>query len=153
MTGFRFRLQRVLGWYREQCRFEESRVASCLAEVTAARMVLAQLQAERVAIEREIVSRPAIAAADLRAWGLYRLRSHRQESDLQVDLDRRERALREQRARLLAARRRLQLMEKLRDRRLAEYVHRAGMETECLAADVYLAAWSREQAAHTARPD
>ncbi len=146
MSTFRFRLDKVLAWYREQCQMEENRVAACVAAVSAVKTVIVKLQTERLRVEREIVSQRAIAASDLAAWGVYRLRVRTQELDLQQDLERQEKALREQRARLLAARRRVQLLEKLRERRLAEHTYQVERELERLGSELYLSSWIRQQA-------
>ena len=84
MSEFRFRLERVLAWYREECQLEESRLAACLAAVTEANAAIAIVQAEHWGIERDLVSRAALTATDLVALGLYRLRVRRDELDLGV---------------------------------------------------------------------
>jgi hypothetical protein len=144
MSAFRFRLERVLAWYRERCQQEEDRLAACLAAVTESKAAIVRLQAEHWGIERELVSWTALAATDLIALGLYRLRVRKEELDLNLDLERRERASSEQRAKLMEARRRLQLVEKLRARRLAEYTYQADRALEQLGADAFLSRWSRE---------
>ena len=143
MRAFRFRLEKVLDWYGEKCRMEQNRLAACLSALSEVQAAMARLQAERLGIERDLVSRTSMSAGDLVAFGFYRLRVRKQESELQSERDRRDAAVREQRAKLLAARRRLKLLEKLRERRLAEYTYEADRELEALASDAYLAKWSR----------
>ncbi|HUI55971.1 MAG TPA: hypothetical protein VLY04_13440 [Bryobacteraceae bacterium] len=142
MKAFRFRLDRVLDWYQRQCELEERRFADCLAALAEARKSIARLQAERLAIERDVVSRASIPARDFVALGLYRLRAKKQEIELNEERGRREAAVEAQRKILQAAQRRLRLVEKLKDRRFAEWTYAESRELETLAADAYFSKWS-----------
>ena len=73
MQTFRFRLEKVREWYTRQYEEEERRLTVCLAALADARKAIASLQAERLSIERDVLSRPAIPARDFVALGLYRL--------------------------------------------------------------------------------
>jgi hypothetical protein len=140
MTPFRFRLARVLGWYRKQCEVEESRLHACSAAVLEVAAEIARVQAARAAFERETVHSPSTRAADLMAMEYYRQRTKRDELRLQEEFRKRQSALAAQRAVLEAARLRFRLLEKLRERRLSEYTVAADRELEELAADAFRAA-------------
>jgi flagellar biosynthesis chaperone FliJ len=142
MQTFRFRLAKVLEWYRRQFQEEERRLAVCLAALADAQQAIARLQEERLAIEREVVSRVSIPSGDFVALGLYRLGAKRRELELNAARERCEAAVREQQARLRAAERRVRLLEKLRERRVAEYVYAETRELEELASDAYFAKWA-----------
>jgi flagellar biosynthesis chaperone FliJ len=145
MQAFRFRLEKVLDWYAHQCELEERRFALCLAALAAAQQAIAQLQAERLGIERDLVSRQTIPAREFVALGLYRLRAKQREVELNTARDQREAEVREQRLRVQAAQRRLRLLEKLRERRITEYDYAATRELENLAADAYFSKWASSQ--------
>jgi hypothetical protein len=143
MQRFQFRLDRVLEWRRKQCQMEEKRLADCLVLAQAAKRRMAQLQAERASVERELLERSAIPAADFLNLGRYRLRADKEE--LQAAEERRQRLLSaaEQRARVQRARQRVKLIEKMRDRRLEEHTAAFGRELENAASEGYLARWSQ----------
>ena len=82
MQRFQFRLERVLEWRRKKCRMEENRLAACLGLVHATERKIEQLRAERTSIDRELLARSAIPAADLLNLGHYRLRADKEESEL-----------------------------------------------------------------------
>jgi len=142
MQSFRFRLQQVLEWYTHQYEEEERRLTVCLAALTEARTAIASLQAERLSIERDIVSRPAIPARDFVALGLYRLGARKRELELNGVRDQRETEVQAQRVKLQVAQRRVRLLEKLRDRRVAEHVYAETRELEELAADAFFSKWA-----------
>lgn len=141
MPNFQFRLQRVLEWYQTQCQLEENRLALCLAALDKVRESIARLQADSLRIEREVLSGSTIAAADLASLGLYRLRAKMQAADLEQDRIRGKRAVKDQMAAVRAAQRRLRLVEKLRERRLQEYLAAEDQALENLAAESYLSKW------------
>jgi hypothetical protein len=100
------------------------------------------LQAERASVERDLLERSAIPAADFLNLGRYRLRADKEE--LQAAEERRQRLLSaaEQRARVQRAHQRVRLLEKMRDRRLEEHTAAASRELENLAAEAYLSRWA-----------
>jgi hypothetical protein len=142
MPTFRFRLDKVLEWYNRQYEAEERRLAVCLAALADAHKAIAHLQAERISIERDVVSRPSIPARDFVALGLYRLRAAKEGVELDGQRDGCQTAVAEQQARLRAAERRVRLLEKLRERRAAEHTYAETRELEELASDAYFAKWA-----------
>ena len=151
MQRFQFRLDRVLDWRRKQCEVEESRLAACLAVAQDTERRIEALRAERTAIDRELLSRPAIPAADFLNLSRYRLRAGKEELDLGEERRQRMQAAAEQRVRVLQAQRRVKLLEKMRDRRLAEYDIAAARELEQAAAEAFLVRWSQARRADGAR--
>ena len=142
MQTFRFRLTRVMEWYQHQYELEERRFSACLAALAGSQKAIAALQAERLSIERDIVSRTAIPSRDFVALGLYRLQAKKRELELQGARDRCQAAVEEQQVKLRAAQRKLRLLEKLRERRVAEYVYAEARELEELASDAFFAKWA-----------
>jgi len=143
MAGFRFRLESVLEWYRKQCELEKDRLAACLASLNGARESRLRLETERDAIERDVISQSAVAASDLVALGLYRLRARKRHLELSEEIRGLERAAAEQSAKYVAAQRREKLMEQLRERRRLEHVYAENRELESMAGESYLAQWTR----------
>jgi flagellar biosynthesis chaperone FliJ len=146
MSTFRFRLDRVLQWYREQCQIEEARLANCITALSTVMASIAELEAEREAINQDLIQRSSITSRELVAWGLYRLRAIQVAAQLEVDRGQRQSAVEHQRGKVQAARRRLRLLEKLRERRLTEHVQAEDRELENLAAEAFLAKWAAETA-------
>jgi flagellar biosynthesis chaperone FliJ len=142
MQTFRFRLEKALEWYTHQYELEERRFADCVAALTDARNAIAALQAERLSIERDVVSRTTIPSRDFVALGLYRLGARKQEVNLNTVLCRREAEVQAQRVKLQAAQRRVRLLEKLRERRVAEHASAETRELEELASDAFFAKWA-----------
>jgi flagellar export protein FliJ len=142
MENFRFRLEKVLEWYTRQYEVEERRLTVCLAALAEAKAAIASLLAERLAIEREILARQAIPAQDLVTLSLYRLGVRKREMELIVVRDRCQADVDAQRHKLQAAERRVRLLEKLRERRVAEYTYAETRELEELASDAYFSKWA-----------
>jgi flagellar biosynthesis chaperone FliJ len=131
----------VLEWYRQQCEIEEARLANYIAAVHAVLESIARLEAEREAINRELIGRSSIAARELVALGLYRLSATQRAAQLEQERAQLQSAVEQQRTKVQAARRRLRLVEKLRERRLAEHTYAEDRELESLAAESFLAKW------------
>jgi flagellar export protein FliJ len=142
MQTFRFRLVKVLEWYTRQYELEERRLTACLAALADAKAAIASLLAERLSVESEMLSRKSIPANDLAALGLYRLGAKKRELELHGVRERCQADVEAQRLKLRAAERRLRLVEKLRERRLAEYTYAETRELEELASDAYFSKWA-----------
>jgi flagellar export protein FliJ len=143
MQRFQFRLDRVLDWRRKQYAMEETRLAACLVQVREAERKMEALRAERAAIDRELLNRAAIPAADFLNLGRYRLRAAKEELELAEERRQRLQAAAEQRARLQQAQRRVRLLEKMRERRLDEYTVEGARELDEAAAEAFLVRWSQ----------
>jgi|HubBroStandDraft_1064217.scaffolds.fasta_scaffold204283_2 flagellar export protein FliJ len=150
MQRFQFRLDRVLDWRRKQCGIEESRLAACLALVHETDRKIEGLRAERAAIDREVLTRPAIPAVDFLNLGRYRIRAGKEELELGEERRQRLQSTAEQRTRVQQAQQRVKLLEKMRDRRLAEYSAAASKELEEASAEAFLVRWSQARRAETA---
>jgi flagellar export protein FliJ len=142
MQTFRFRLEKVLEWYTRQYELEERRLTACLAALAGAKAAIASLLAERLSIERDMLARKAIPAQDFVALGLYRIGARKRELELNEVRERCEADVEAQRLKLRAAERRVRLVEKLRERRLAEHTYAETRELEELAADAFFAKWA-----------
>jgi hypothetical protein len=142
MQAFRFRLEKVLEWYTHQHQLEERRLAVCLASLAEAKAAIASLLAERLSIEQDMLSRTAIPASDFVALGLYRLGARQRELELNGVRERCAAEVQAQRVKLQAAERRVRLLEKVRERRVGEYVYAETRELEELASDAFFSKWA-----------
>lgn len=141
MPPFRFRLQRVLQWQERVCRLEEEKLRQCAAEVGETDSKLARLAAERVSIEQEFAGHASLSPRDLQALAHYRRRAVNERLTLEQERNERLAALVSQREKLLAERRKVQVIEKLRDRALQDYTRAADRELETVSQESYLSTW------------
>jgi hypothetical protein len=140
---FQFRLSRVLEWYQRQYQLEADRLRVCAERAARAHLELVQHRESRVASENQLLRLESLHGNDLRARELYRRRSMVQESRLMRICDDADKGLEAQRSAALSARRRVMLVEKLRDRKRDEFNYLAGRELEQVAADSWLAGFAR----------
>lgn len=142
MQTFRFRLEKVLEWYTRLYELEERRLTVCLSALAEAKSSIASLLAECLSVERDMLSRTTILARDFAALGRYRVGAKKRELELNSVRERCEAEVEAQRLRLQAAERRVRLIEKLRERRVAEYAYAETRELEELASDAFFAKWA-----------
>jgi hypothetical protein len=143
MTAFRFPLKRVLDWRRTQLEIEEARYRQQAAALAAIDGERAELEAEGIRAEVQVRAWDPVSGRDLEALSAFRARVKTLEARL---LQRRmecARKLAEQQAVMLEARRRCRLLERLEERRLAEWRTARDKELEELASESFLAKWSR----------
>jgi hypothetical protein len=143
MSRFQFRLAKVLDWYRERCRLEENRLR-VLAELAARAGSAIELHRKEVlAQQTEVIRSQNLQAFDLTALSSFCSRAKKLEAQLSEDWKNSRSSLENQRKVVLAAQQRLQLLEKLHDRRLGEHQYQEARELEELASESYLAAFVR----------
>ncbi len=143
MQAFRFPLGRALAWRRTQLELEENK----LRQIVAAReeMALEKVRLELVKnrAEQTVRDAPAVEAGDLWALAAYRQRLIAEGRALEARRQACEQQLEAQRQRVVEAQRGCRLLEKLLERRRAQWRREADRELENLAAESYLAGWSR----------
>jgi hypothetical protein len=149
MQPFRFRLERVFEWQQTVCRLEEEKTRLCRLSIAETEEKLAQLKADCLATEHELLKRPAMAAADLKALAEFRIKAIRRGRVLAAEKQTRVQALEKQTQKLLAERHRLRLIEKLRERALDEYTLASDRELETLALECHLSKWVSNSLAKT----
>ena len=143
MDPFQFRLARVLDWYQERCRLEENRLR-VVAELAARAESAIYLHRNEVrAHQTELFQLQYLHAFELTALGSFCRRARKREAQLIEHWEKSKSSVENQRKVVLAAQQRLQLLEKLHDRRLAEYRYQEARELEELASESYLAAFVR----------
>ena len=141
MTRFHFPLEKILQWRRTQLEMEEAKYRQSLEAVAAIDRAHAEVEAAAVKAEVEVRRRDAVAGCDLHALGDYRLHVRSRQGALAARRVESSRAAAAQQAAMLEARRRCRLLERLRERRLAEWKAAQDRELDALASESYLAQW------------
>ena len=144
MTAWRFPLQRVLDWRRKQLEIEEARCKQQAAELAELDRTRAEVEAAGIRAEIQVREWNPVAGHDLGALDVFRRRVRAREAEiagLRVACTHR---LGQQQQVMLEARRRCRLMERLAERRMAEWKTARDRELEELAGESSLAKWSRE---------
>ena len=143
MTPFRFRLEKVLQIRRMELDREEATLRQHTLAVSELEKRQAQLDQAAAQAEVEVRAQAELAGSDLAALASFRHYLAGQTTQLAKQIrEARERAAAQQKI-LLEARRRCELLERLKQKRLAEWRAAADHELEQLAAESYLANASR----------
>ncbi|PWU01833.1 MAG: hypothetical protein C5B51_22195 [Terriglobia bacterium] len=146
MIAFRFRLERVLEWRRKELELEEARFQQRVAAVSLLDRERAELEARGIRAELQVRNWTPLEGKDLAALAEFRLYTIRRERAIAIQRAEQQKALDVQRERMLAARRRVRLLERLRERRLAEWQDASERELAELAAESHLAGIARRSA-------
>jgi len=144
MQRFSFPLQRVLELWERQAELAELRFGELNARRAALDVEQQNLEQERDTAGRNLVESHSVTATELMA-----LESFRQYAAEQLRLIARRQAecdaaIEQQRLVVMEARRRTRLMEKLRERKLAEWKYLFDRELEETAAESFLSRLARE---------
>jgi flagellar export protein FliJ len=146
MTAFRFRLARVLELRQSELALAETRFRRQTAGLAALDRARAALDASGIRAEMLVRDAPRIEGSDLAALDAFRRHIARRRAALAASRAQAQRELDALQAAMLEARRRFRLLERLRDRRLAEWQEAADRELEQLASESYLAKFAARKA-------
>jgi flagellar export protein FliJ len=141
MSPFRFPLQKVLDWRRTQLELEEIQFRQQAASLAGLDQASAQLSSAGNTAEQQVRDWNPVAGGELAALGSFRLHVKMKVTELAVPRAECRKELGRQENVMLEARRRLRLLERLKDRRLAEWRAARDKELEDLASEAYLAKW------------
>ena len=144
MGPFRFRLARVMDWYEKQSHLEAERLRMCAEQVVRMQIEIDQHKKDVLAHQMELLAKPNPEPHELAALGPFQRGARKHEHRLRQNLKQGEQATEKQREISQAAQRRLRLIEKLRERRLAEHVYLFDRELEEIASEAHLARYARE---------
>ena len=139
MKRFHFELRRVLDWRRQQLELEQIKLEPMVAELHLRDSRIGQCEAERRELRRPVACSASAEAQDLASAERYWLYLGGQSKRLAAELAACQERIVQQRARILEARRRLRLLERLEQRRREEWQAGADREQEALAAELFLA--------------
>jgi len=146
MRAFTFPLRRVLAWRETQLELEENKLRRLVAALEELALAEVRLDLTRGRAEQAVREASAVEAGDLWALAAYRQRLIAERQSLAERRRSGELQLAAQREKVIEAQRQCRLLEKLAERRLAEWRREADREIESLAAESYLASWSRRPA-------
>jgi hypothetical protein len=143
MKAFEFRLRRALDLRKTQLELEENTLRQLAGKLD--ELALAAVKLDLVKGRAEVAVRQAavVEAADLWALSAYRQRIMAELRELALRREAAERQVAGQRQKVLEAQRRVRLLEKLEQRRHAEWSREADREMESLAAESFLTMWNR----------
>lgn len=145
MNGFRFRLDRVLDLRRTEMERAEAQLRREAAQATELDRARAEVEAAGIRAELEVRAWDPVTGSDLAALGGYRLAIERRERELDAQRAQARMRLAAGRDAVMEARRRCRLLERLKERQLAEWQAARDRELETLAAESHLARWTREK--------
>lgn len=145
MARFQFSLEKVLRWRNVELTAEEAKLKALVQEQVHLQTLLAEVSAERSKLISSLGSMPDLRGDDLRTLTACGLRLRRNAEDLAQQLLRCGRDLAKQRKTYSQAKRRVRLLEELRDRRLQEWKYQEAAQLEELASESFLGNWNRER--------
>lgn len=145
MKSFRFRLQRVLDLRESEAQREE-------AELERLRTERSHMEAQRNALAASfewmntaVRTQQFLHPSDLVMLDRYKQRYQREQNEWNKKLAAQDSAIEKQKACVVTARGRVQLLEKLREKRRGEWQAESDREMEELTADFSAAQWLRER--------
>lgn len=146
MKRFHFPLESALRFRERQWEVEQAKLEALLGEAAG----LERRRRENAGLADEadegLRRARAVTGEDLAAAAAYRRYLDREEEQLRGQARECEGRIGEQRGRVIEARRRFRLIEKLRERRLADWSAGAAQELEMEAGELFLAQWTRDRA-------
>jgi flagellar export protein FliJ len=145
MARFEFSLERVLRWRSVELAAEEAKLKQLVQEQLHLQSVLAQVSAERSKLISSLGSMPNLSGDDLRTLTACGLRLRRNAENLAQQLVRCGRDLGVQRKKYSEAKRRVRLLEQLKDRRMQEWKYQEAAQLEELASESFIAKWNRDR--------
>jgi flagellar export protein FliJ len=145
MARFQFSLEKVLRWRSVELTTEEAKLKALVQEQLHLQTLLAEVSSERSKLISSLGSLPDLRGDDLRTLTACGLRLRRSAEDLAQQLLRCGRDLGVQRKKYSEAKRRVRLLEELKDRRLQEWKYQEAALLEELASESFLANWKRER--------
>ena len=145
MAQFQFSLEKVLRWRSVELTAEEAKLKAMLQVQLHLQTQLADVSAERSKLISSLGSMPDLRGDDLRTLTACGLRLRRTAETLAQRLLQCGRELTKQRRKYSEAKRRVRLLEELKDRRLQEWKYEDAARLEELASESFLANWNRER--------
>lgn len=145
MAQFQFSLEKVLRWRGVELTAEEAKLKALLQVQLHLQTQLADVSAERSKLISSLGSMPDLRGDDLRTLTACGLRLRRTAETLAQRLLQCGRELTKQRKKYSEAKRRVRLLEELKDRRLREWKYEEAAQLEELASESFLANWNRER--------
>jgi hypothetical protein len=144
MRRFQFRLQSVLGWRVVELELEEGRLEQLFTERRRWDEEALALEARRRESARLIAAK-TLDGQQLAAFTNHRRYLERESARISSQRADCEKRIAAQRQRVVEAERKVRLLERLKERRLAEWTLDFNREMEALASETFLSKWAREK--------
>ena len=151
MKAFRFNLEKVLEWRAIQLRTAEEKLTQLQHSLSLVSQQEQELLTDYRGHEEKLISSPVLEGSDLHALASFRERTIRLIQALQAQKAQWEALIVEQRQHLLKARSNHRILEKLKERRLRDWMYLHDREIENTAAEVHLANWVRMESEKSTR--
>jgi flagellar export protein FliJ len=143
MTPFRFRLEKVLAFRRVQVELEEARYKQQSAAVAELDQMRAELEANGIRTEIQVRDWSPLTGSDLTALAGFRSRVQKEEQAIALRRSQAVQQLETLKRSMIEARRRYELLERLREKRLTEWKAAGDRELDELASESHLSALAR----------
>jgi hypothetical protein len=139
MKRFDFPLERVRRWRAEQASLEELKLQQFRAELETLAAGKRAIQEELRNTERLVFDQPSIDPMELESLDSYRFHVRARVRDFELRENQCEAKVVEQRQKVIEARRRFELLDRMRTSKLGAWRTAAAKEQEDLAAELFLA--------------
>lgn len=139
MKRFDFRLESALKWRDMQLQHEQETLNRFVADELRAQETLQRLRDDRDAVREQMRQSGSIDGLELRALASYLAACEPRERALSLDVSVKAQRAAEQRRRVVEAERRVRLIQKLRDRQLAEWTTATERQMDSTAQDTWTA--------------
>jgi flagellar export protein FliJ len=144
MAQFRFALDKILRWRSIEVANEEAKLQRLIQERNRIDAMLNRITGERSGLTRSISGLESLQGADFRAMAAYSLRLRQTVEKLKEGRSRIEHGLAAQQKKYADAKRRVRLMEQLKERRIERWKYEEDRQLEIMAAESFLAGWNRD---------
>jgi hypothetical protein len=145
VVPFQFRLEKVLAWRRTELELAENRYRRQMVELAGLDHALAEFQSGALDSEKRARQFSPLLGRDLAALSEFRRHARHQEQTFVATRQQVSRRVAERQQEMTEALRKCRLLERLKQRRLAEWQGAADKELEQLAAESHLARLARER--------
>ncbi len=150
MKKFSFSLDRVLAWRRSEREIQQAALGKLFAERDELSRRAESMREESLQYERTLANALYFDGGSVPTLPHWRNRVSKSLMELATQMDRMKILVEQQLERLRAAELKVKLLEKLRERRMAEWKTALGLEEETQAAEAYLARFARLKRSHDA---
>lgn len=144
MAQFRFALDKILRWRSIEVTGEEAKLQRLIQERNRIDAMLNRITGERSGLTRSISGLEGLQGADFRAMAAYSLRLRQTVEKLKEGRSRIEHGLAAQQKKYAEAKRRVRLLEQLKERRFERWKYEEDRQLEIMAAESFLAGWNRD---------
>lgn len=142
MKKFRFPLERLLNYRRSRLAGEQARLEKLLAEQAGLEQRRAALEREERMVNESLRRLPVISSEQLSAIASFRRFAASEAVRLSAEIHAAAGRVAAQREAVLSARREVEVIEKLRERRLHDWRREVDQETERQTAELVVARWA-----------